>query len=67
MRSTTRRLLGPNRRNGLTIAAIVLLFSAAYGPLSHWSTRYGALLIVFTIWMVWFVVTAVQWLAEADF
>lgn len=67
MGSTTRRLLGPNRRNGLTIAAIILLFSAAYGPLSHWSTQYAAWLITFTIWMVWFMVTAVLWLAEADF
>jgi hypothetical protein len=63
----TQRLLGLNRRNGIAIAAIVLILGLAYGPLSHWSTRYEAWLVAFSIWMIWFVVTVVLWLAEADF
>ncbi len=28
---------------------------------------YAAALIIFTVWMVWFVLTAVEWLKRADF
>lgn len=61
------RLLGANRRNLLTLAAIGLLLVFAYVFVPHWSTRYGVWLVIFTIWMVWFVVTIVQWLMHADF
>lgn len=62
-----QRLLGPNRRNGITIASIVILLSAAYSVVPHWSTRYAAWLIAFTIWMVWFLLTFAIWFTNADF
>jgi hypothetical protein len=33
----------------------------------HPVARYGAWLVVFTIWMVWFVAAAVEWISKADF
>lgn len=60
-------LLGPNRRNLITVGVVGALLVAAYLLVPHWSTRYGAWLVVFTIWMVWFVFTFVQWLSTADF
>lgn len=61
------RLLGPNRRNGVAIASVVILLTAAYGIVPHWSTQYGAWLMAFTIWMVWFIVTFAIWFKNADF
>ena len=63
----TDGLLGPNRRNLATLAVVTVLLVVAYVLVPHWSTRYGAWLVVFTIYMVWFVATFVQWFANADF
>lgn len=60
-------LLGPNRRNVVTLGVVTVLLVAAYILVPHWSTTYGVWLVVFTIWMVWFVATFVQWLSNADF
>lgn len=60
-------LIGPTRRNGIAIAAIVVILTAAYGVVPHWSTRYGAWLVAFTIWMGWFLGTAARWIVTADF
>jgi hypothetical protein len=60
-------LLGPNRRNLVTIGVIGVLLVSAYFLVPHWSTKYGAWLVIFTIWMVWFVATFVQWLSTSDF
>ena len=29
--------------------------------------RYGAVLLAFSVWMLWFVLTAVDWIRRADF
>ena len=60
-------LLGPNRRNLAALGVTTVLLVVAYFLVPHWSTRYGAWLVVFTIYMVWFVATFVQWFANADF
>ena len=60
-------LLGPNRRNGIAVAAVVAVLAAAYGPFPGSSAEYAAWLVVFWIWMAWFVATFVVWLADADF
>lgn len=60
-------LLGPNKRNLFTIVTVGLLLVTAYVAIPHWSTTYGSWLVVFTIWMVWFVVTFVHWFQKADF
>ena len=44
-----------------------MVLVGAYMFVSHPVVRYGAWLVVFTIWMLWFVLAAVQWLSMADF
>ena len=51
----------------LTGLAVLGLLVVTHVVVPHWSTRYGAGLAVFTVWMTWFVVTFVRWLADADF
>ena len=63
----TDGLFGPNRRNLVALGAVTALLVVAYVLVPHWSTQYGAWLVVFTIYMVWFVATFVQWFANADF
>ncbi|WP_049898611.1 hypothetical protein [Halococcus agarilyticus] len=65
--SRTVRILGPNRRNLAALAAVGTVLVGAYTLVSDPVVRYGAWLVVFTIWMLWFVLAAVQWLSMADF
>lgn len=54
------------RRNALAAGSVVGGFAVA----SAVGTRvalYGAGLAAFVVWMVWFVLTAVDWLERADF
>jgi hypothetical protein len=62
-----RELLDFSARNVAAVSAVAVLVLAATVLVPHWSTRYGAGLAVFTVWMTWFVVTFVRWLADADF
>lgn len=59
-----RRLLPPRRWNVGAGVSVISLLAVAYVLAPHWSTQYGAALIIFSIWMVWFVVAAVHWLAN---
>ena len=65
--SRTVRILGPNRRNLAALAVVGTVLVGAYTFVSHPVVRYGAWLVVFTIWMLWFVLAGVQWLSMADF
>jgi hypothetical protein len=60
-------ILGPNRRNLVALAAAVAVLVSAYVFVSHPVVEYGAWLVVFTIWMLWFVLAAVEWLSQAYF
>jgi hypothetical protein len=42
------------------LLAILVLFGGQVFDL-HWSVGYGAGLVAFTLWMVWFVITFVRW------
>lgn len=58
--------LGDWRRH----AAAVAVAAAALGAAALVGSRvafYGAALVVFTVWMVWFVLTAIEWVRRADF
>ncbi|WP_435319888.1 hypothetical protein [Haloarchaeobius sp. TZWSO28] len=44
---------------GLVVTLLVLLAGQVFDL--HWSIGYGAGLVAFTLWMVWFVVTFVRW------
>jgi len=63
MTSYTRRVLrafGPTRRNLAVFAVAVLLLAVTHLVVPHWSTRYGAYLVVFSLWMIWFVQRVVE-------
>lgn len=50
--------------------AALLTVAAALGSASVIGSKeayYGASLVIFTVWMAWFVLTAVEWLKRADF
>lgn len=54
------------RWTAVALAAAAALLVVAYVLLPHWSTRYGAWLAIFAIWMWWFVAVARRWIADAD-
>jgi hypothetical protein len=61
------RILGPNRRNFVALAVVGVILAGTYVFVSDPLIRYGAWLVVFTIWMAWFVLSAVEWISNADF
>lgn len=64
-RTHTRGSLVFNRRTLVALLAVTTLLTGAYA-LSHPLAQYGAWLIVFTVWMVWFVFAAAEWVSTAD-
>ena len=66
----SERGVGPdlvfNRRTGIALATATVVLAGAY-TLSDPLARYGAWLVVFTVWMVWFVFAAAEWVSNADF
>ncbi|MFB6206576.1 MAG: hypothetical protein ABEJ05_08650 [Haloglomus sp.] len=50
--------------SALVVVLAALGFAVAIGtPIAY----YGAGLTIFTVWMVWFVLVAIDWLRVADF
>jgi len=62
-----RYVLAANRRNLLALGAVTLLLVGTYLLVPHPVAQYGAWLVIFTIWMVWFVHVGFEWLSNADF
>ena len=62
----SQRFLPPRRWTIGALVGVGLVSAIGFIVAPHWSTRYGAGLVAFSIWMVWFVVTAVHWLAKDD-
>lgn len=60
-----RSALAPNGRNLGTLGAVAALLGVAYVLAPSPIVRYGVWLVVFAIWMVWFVLVSVAWLADA--
>lgn len=54
------------RRHLFAVAAVAAGFGVA-GVLDSAVARYGAVLLAFSVWMLWFVLTAVDWIRHADF
>lgn len=54
------------RRNLTALGIVALAFGVATLAASA-GARYGALLVSFTVWMAWFVLTAIDWIRRADF
>lgn len=55
-----------NRRTVVALLAAAAVLVGA-NALAHPLARYGAWLVVFTVWMVWFVFAAAEWVSNADF
>ena len=54
------------RRNvGALVVVVAVLAGAAF--VGSKEAYYTAALVVFTIWMVWFVLTGIEWVKRADF
>lgn len=58
--------LADGRRHLGALVAVAVVFGVARS-FGSTGAYYAASLVVFTIWMVWFVLTAVEWLRHADF
>jgi len=54
------------RRNAVALLAAVLVLGAAAVAGSR-EAFYLAALVLFTIWMVWFVLTGIDWVRLAEF
>ncbi|MFC6733884.1 MULTISPECIES: hypothetical protein [unclassified Haladaptatus] len=54
------------RRN---VAALLVVAAALFGAMQIGSREayYTASLVIFTVWMAWFILTAIEWLKRADF
>lgn len=58
--------LGDWHRNVAALLAVAAVFAGATVVGSK-EAYYTALLVSFTVWMFWFVLTAIEWLKRADF
>jgi len=65
-RAALKQALGDWRRHALALAGIAAAFGSA-ALLDSSGAYFGAALIAFTIWMGWFVLTAVEWIRLAEF
>jgi hypothetical protein len=54
-------------RRHLLAAGVVAAGFGAAAALDSPVVRYGAVLLAFAVWMLWFVLTAVEWIRHADF
>ena len=54
-------------RNLTALVAVVAILATAYLLVPHPLVKYGAWLVVFSVWMAWFVAAAREWIANADF
>jgi hypothetical protein len=65
-RAALKEALSDWRRHTLALAGVASVFGIA-SLLDSNGAYYGAALVTFTIWMVWFVLTAVEWIRLAEF
>jgi hypothetical protein len=54
------------RRHAAAVGLVVLAAVVALGVGTS-VARYAAVLFAFSVWMIWFVLTAVEWIRHADF
>lgn len=59
-------LLGPSRRNLITIMGLLALLAFTHLVYPHRILQYAAYLTVFSVWMAWFVVTFVDLMTVTD-
>lgn len=61
-----RRLPRPRRRDYAAAAAVAATLLIAYVLVPTPVVQYGAWLVVFCVWMVWFILVAVSVLPHVD-
>lgn len=61
------RILAPTRRNLAALGTVVALLLVGYVFVPDPLVQYGVWLLAFSVWMVWFVATAREWISKADF
>lgn len=54
---------GWTRANAVALASVTALFVVGYVLVPRPVVQYTAWLLVFSIWMLWFVVTVASWLS----
>ncbi|WP_235853624.1 hypothetical protein [Halosimplex salinum] len=60
MREFLADVFAPTRYNVATAVVVAALLVVAYVLVPHPYVQYGAWLVIFTIWMVWFVYVGVD-------
>jgi hypothetical protein len=55
---------GGVRGTALTGLAVLGLLVVTHLVVPHWSTRYAAYLIAFTVWMAWFILAGVNFIGQ---
>lgn len=61
MRELLADVFAPNRHNVATAVGVAALLFVVYVVYPHRILQYGAWLVVFTVWMVWFVYAGVDY------
>jgi hypothetical protein len=65
-RSALAAALGNRRRHLLALGVVVAGFAAA-AAVDTSVAFYAAGLVAFSVWMLWFVLTTIDWIRHADF
>lgn len=65
-RSAARAALADWRRHAGAIAVIAAAFGVA-ALIADPVAQYAAYLVTFAVWMVWFVLTTIEWIRRAEF
>ena len=61
------RPFAPTVRNLVAFAVVAAAFAFAYVVYPDPGIQYAAWLVAFTVWMLWFVLNARDWIEQADF
>lgn len=61
------RPFAANARNLATLVVVTLALAIGYVVYPNPGIQYAAWLVVFSVWMLWFVLNARDWLEQAHF
>lgn len=65
-RGALREALADWRRHAGALAIVVAAFAAA-AVISRPEAQYAAYLLTFCVWMMWFILTTIEWVRRAEF
>ena len=64
MTSIEETFPGGVRGTALTAFGVIAMLLVTHLVVDHWSTRYAAYLVAFTVWMAWFVLAGVNFIGQ---